>query len=93
MLTDFGHSNIIGERGFTSSIVIGTSQYMSPELLSQDESGEREDAGSVMKETKECDVYAFSMVGVEVSLFQMVHILVLQGHHHRFYLDNNLTPT
>ena len=53
---------------------------MSPELLLQDESGERDEAESfkAKKETKECDVYAFSMVGVEVRLFQMVHILVFK---------------
>jgi hypothetical protein len=68
---------------------MGTLRYMAPEL--QDvESAESDDADSFI--TKKTDVYAFSMFGVEVSLFQMVHILVFQGHYHRFYLDDNLTP-
>jgi hypothetical protein len=70
---------------------MGTLRYMAPELFGQDvESAESDDADNFML-TKECDVYAFSMVGVEVSLFQMTHIPVFQGHYHRFCLDNSLT--
>ena len=59
---------------------------MAPELMGDP------DAGESFILTKECDVYAFSMVGVEVRLFQMSHKPVFQGHRHRFYLDKNLTP-
>ena len=63
---------------------------MAPEILRSSENDDDEDFIAIL--TTESDVYAFSMVGVEVSLSQMVHILVFQGHYHRFYLDNNLTP-
>ena len=71
---------------------MGSLRYMAPELFGQDaESAESDDADNSML-TKECDVYAFSIVGVEVSLFQMTHIPVFQDHYHRFCPDNNLTP-
>jgi serine/threonine protein kinase len=95
LLSDFGRSNIIDQRGFTSSNAIGSARYTAPELLVQGaESDESDNAESskLKKETKESDVYSFSIVGVVVSLFQMTHIPVFQGHHHRFYLEKTLTP-
>ena len=50
---------------------------MAPELMADPD--ESDDAESFIL-TKECDVYAFSMLGVQVSLFQMTHILVSQGY-------------
>ena len=91
MVSDFGRSKIINEKGFTTSTVAGSRRYIAPEIIWQS-GGSDDDEDFIAILTKESDVYAFSMVGVEVSLFQMVHILVFQGHHHRFYLDNNLTP-
>lgn len=69
LLSDFGRSNIINERGFTSSNAVGSVRYMAPELLVQGESDESDNAeGSKLeKETKESDVYSFSLVGVVVS--------------------------
>ena len=65
-------------------------RYMAPELLIiPDESDDDDNFITVMKET---DVYSFSMVGVEVSLFQITRIPAFQGHTHRFYLENNLIP-
>ena len=88
-MSDFGRSKIIDARGFTSTEGSGSVRYMAPELM-----GDPEENGGVESFilSKECDVYAFSMVGVEVSLFQITHILVFQGHYHRFCLDNNLIP-
>jgi hypothetical protein len=89
-VSDFGRSKIIDERGFTSSKASGSVRFLAPELIADpDESGGVE--SFIL--TKECDVYAFSMVGVEVSLLQITHIAVLQGHYHRFCLDNNLIPS
>ena len=51
---------------------------MAPEILRSSENDDDEDFIAIL--TTESDVYAFSMVGVEVSLSQMVHILVFQGH-------------
>ena len=62
---------------------------MAPEIICKSNESDDEDSFIAIL-TKESDVYAFSIVGVEVR-FQMVHILVFQGHHHRFYLDKNLT--
>jgi len=39
--------------------------------------------------TKATDVYAFSMLSVEVSLFQMISIPVFRKQYHRFCLDGN----
>ena len=50
---------------------------MAPEIIWQS-SGSDDEEGFIAFLTKESDVYAFSMVGVEVSVFQMVHILVFQ---------------
>lgn len=49
---------------------------MAPEIIWQDgESGESDNDDNFLPiVTKESDVYAFSMVAVEVSLFQMIHI-------------------
>ena len=68
----------------------GSVRYMAPELLIiPDESDD--DDNLITGTMKKTDVYAFSMVGVEVSLFQMTHMPAFQGHYHRFCLDNSLT--
>jgi len=69
LLSDFGRSNIIDQRGFTSSNAIGSARYTAPELLVQGaESDESDNAESskLKKETKESDVYSFSIVGVVI---------------------------
>ena len=68
LLSDFGRSNIINQRGFMGSGSMGSLRYMAPELFGQDAESDKSDDASFIQ-TKECDVYAFSMVGVEVSLF------------------------
>ena len=66
-------------------------RYMAPELLIiPDESDD--DDNLITGTMKKTDVYAFSMVGVEVSLFQITRIPAFQGHTHRFYLENNFIP-
>jgi len=63
LVSDFGRSKIIDERGFTSSKASGSVRFLAPELIADpDESGGVE--SFIL--TKECDVYAFSMVGVEI---------------------------
>ena len=95
LLSDFGRSNIINVRDFVTSTAGGFVRYVAPEIIRQAaQLGHSDDADdSTIVLTQEADVYGFSMVGVEVSLFQMTHIPVFQGHNHRFYLDNSLTPT
>jgi serine/threonine protein kinase len=61
-LLDFGGSILIGHRGFTASTFAGSARNMAPELVP----GEA-DAYSVNFRTFPADVYAFSMVALEVS--------------------------
>jgi hypothetical protein len=63
---------------------------MAPELLGQDaEESDESDHVERLIPTKATDVYAFSMLGVEVGLFQMISVPVFQKHCHRFCLDSN----
>ena len=66
----------------------GTMRYMAPEMIIWPDENDYYDNFITMK----TDVYAFSMVGVEVSLFQITHIPAFQRQYHRFYLENNLIP-
>ncbi len=59
MLSDFGRSRIIGQRGFTTKFA-GTVGYMAPELIT-DESEHPEI-------TLASDVYAFAITGAEVHI-------------------------
>ncbi|KAF8736484.1 hypothetical protein AX14_014467 [Amanita brunnescens Koide BX004] len=67
LLSDFGRSRIINQRGFTT-MVTGSIRYMAPEIIWQDgESGESDNDDNFLPiVTKESDVYAFSMVAVEI---------------------------
>ena len=60
LLSDFGRSRLIEHKGFTTAAVAGSVRQMAPELLDPDDN-------VVVKVTKEGDVYAFSMVVLEVS--------------------------
>ena len=85
MLSDFGRSKIINQPGFTTPTRVGSLRYFAPELLIQ--SDESDDDVSFI--TKKTDVYAFSMVGVEVNLFQITHIPGSDG----YYIDFVWTTT
>jgi hypothetical protein len=65
---------------------------MAPELIVRD-AEELEDIDYVDRQsrflTKATDVYAFSMLSVEVGLFQMIIIPVFPKHYYRFCLDSN----
>ncbi|KDQ58828.1 hypothetical protein JAAARDRAFT_85225, partial [Jaapia argillacea MUCL 33604] len=59
-LCDFGRSRDVTMAGFTASIVAGTIRYMAPELVPP------EDDNNMPRVTMESDIYAFSMVTLEV---------------------------
>ncbi|KAF8623869.1 hypothetical protein AX17_007271 [Amanita inopinata Kibby_2008] len=71
IMCDFGRSKIINHRGFTT-LFAGVARYMAPELIvkgvdlpeSDDGSDDNFDPSQFL--SKESDVYAFSMVGVEI---------------------------
>ncbi|KAF8722330.1 hypothetical protein AX14_009892 [Amanita brunnescens Koide BX004] len=64
LLSDFGRSKIINQRGFTTSMA-GSLRYLAPEIIWDGQSGES-DESFLPALTKESDVYAFSMTGVEI---------------------------
>jgi len=73
LLTDFGRSKFIDHRGFTTSFA-GSARYLAPELVSDEpdiidsddayEAVEHQTPASNL--TKETDVFAFSMVALEI---------------------------
>jgi serine/threonine protein kinase len=73
-LCDFGRSKFIARRGYTTEFT-GTYRYLAPELLNSamDSPGEEEPSEpSEPSTTKETDVYAFALIGVEVSKFLLL---------------------
>lgn len=72
VLADFGRSKLIDHRGYTTSFA-GSSRYLAPELLEYvEELGIDDYEDSVADDpmpnlTKQTDVYAFSMVIIEVN--------------------------
>ena len=71
-VTDFGRSKLIEHRGFTTSTIAGSARQIAPELFppnEEDNNTANDEDGHVKpaKLTKETDVYAFSMVALEVT--------------------------
>jgi len=73
LLSDFGRSKFIDHRGFTTAFA-GSARYMAPELTAAEpDVVYGEDAHGIYEEqgtpnlTKETDVFAFSMLALEVS--------------------------
>ena len=69
-LSDFGRSKFIDHRGFTTTLA-GSARYMAPELITAEADVDYEDDEAFDNEpppclTKETDVFAFSMVALEV---------------------------
>ena len=62
-MSDFGRSKLIEHRGFTTATIAGSARQMAPELLPASES----ESDGPPELAKEADVYAFSMVALEVS--------------------------
>jgi serine/threonine protein kinase len=67
-LSDFGRSKLIDQGGFTTTTFAGSARQIAPELIIATESEDDQ----LPKLTKEADVYAFSMVALEVSNTQYV---------------------
>lgn len=78
-LCDFGRSNIIGHRGYTTTFT-GTARYMAPELIgetpfssdthpsgSQNDSLVTDQEPFVPRLSKATDVYGFGVLAMEVS--------------------------
>jgi serine/threonine protein kinase len=65
-LADFGRHKLIEHRGFTTATIAGSARQMAPELLPLDQEDDNPESDQP-KLTKEADVYAFSMVALEVS--------------------------
>ena len=74
-MADFGRSKLIEHRGFTTVTIAGSTRQIAPELFppneEDDNTAEAEDGHVKVHEpvklTKEADIYAFSMVALEVS--------------------------
>jgi len=69
-LSDFGRSKFIDHRGFTTSFS-GSSRYMAPELTMAESDVDYDDDDNPVNDappklTKETDVFAFSMVALEI---------------------------
>src|ERR1700691_6303048 len=84
-LSDFGRSKFIDHRGFTTSFS-GSSRYMAPELTMAESDVDYDDDDNPVNDappklTKETDVFAFSMVALEVSYpaFEVHFILTISG--------------
>lgn len=69
LVTDFGRSKIIDQRGLSSSDGGGTIRFLAPEIILQNDPQDQSDndVNFTAILTMEADVYAFSMVGVQVS--------------------------
>jgi serine/threonine protein kinase len=69
-LCDFGRSKVIDHRGFTTSFS-GSARYMAPELTTAEADVDYDDDEFEFEAppnlTKATDVFAFSMVALEVS--------------------------
>jgi serine/threonine protein kinase len=70
-LCDFGRSKIVDECGFTTAVT-GTARFMAPELLGPEipVDGEEIPDPPAPILTKESDVYGFSMVALQASIWQ-----------------------
>jgi serine/threonine protein kinase len=67
LLSDFGRSKFIDHRGFTTAFA-GSARYMAPELTAAEPDIDDEALDNqVPNLTKKTDVFAFSMVVLEVS--------------------------
>jgi serine/threonine protein kinase len=74
LLAGFGQSKLIDHRGFTTSFS-GSARYLAPELLCDEpdivDSADAYEAAELLTPaanlSKETDVFAFSMVALEVS--------------------------
>ncbi|KAJ2912857.1 hypothetical protein MD484_g7549, partial [Candolleomyces efflorescens] len=66
LLCDFGRSKFIARRGYTTEFT-GTYRYLAPELLDSPVDSSEGDEPPEPSTTKETDVYAFALIGVEVS--------------------------
>jgi serine/threonine protein kinase len=82
MLSDFGRSRFIDHCGFTTAFA-ATVRYMAPELIAPETEFDAEDTYDIEAPpalTKETDIYAFSMLALEVSdsLFE-VYIVSLDS--------------
>jgi len=85
LLTDFGRSKFIDHRGFTTSFA-GSARYLAPELVSDEpdlddsdmayQAVEQESPASSL--TKETDVYAFSMVTLEILTGKIPYFYIRQ---------------
>lgn len=60
-LSDFGRAKILGEAGYSTSLVAGCPPYMAPELFPEDEDLNINDLFTTMS-----DVYAFGMLAFEI---------------------------
>ena len=94
-LSDFGRSRFIDHRGFTTTLA-GSARYMAPELISaesdvnfDDDAYDALENQASPKLTKETDVFAFSMVALEVSEVFRFPILQISRASARLFI---LTP-
>ena len=83
-LCDYGRSKFIDHRGFTTSFAGGSARYMAPELTEAEADVDFDDEEAEIYEpppnlTKATDVFAFSMVALEVSGLPVSYFEVFLG--------------
>jgi hypothetical protein len=57
---------MIDHRGFTTATLAGSARQLAPEFMPLEEVDSGDDLPTVIKMTKEGDIYAFAMVALEV---------------------------
>jgi serine/threonine protein kinase len=85
LLADFGRSKFIDHRGFTTSFA-GSARYLAPELVSDEPDIDDSDVAYQTLDqqapasnlTKETDVFAFSMVALEILTGQIPYFYIRQ---------------
>jgi serine/threonine protein kinase len=70
-LSDFGRAKVIGEAGYSTALMVGSAEYMAPELFPSSEP----DVNVDKLFSKQSDVYAFAMV-----CFEVRHAVLLTTH-------------
>jgi hypothetical protein len=65
-LSDFGRSRVIDHIGFTTATLAGSARQLAPEFIQPEEVDSGDGPPTVIRMTKEGDIYAFAMVALEV---------------------------
>ena len=86
MLTDFGRAKVLGELGFNTKTVAGSSAYMAPELTP----GGDDNVNVDKMFSKESDVYAYAMLCQKVRI-QLILNIEKFSRDSRYLLEKSLS--